>query len=160
MVRIQVPPLRERPEDVEPLAEHFRAEFSARDGGRVIGFAPDVMPALLNYSWPGNARQLRNAIERACALSSDSLIQMADLPVELHSGSGEEEARKPELGGTWQEMKARRVAAIESSYVEQLLTRHGGHVTHCAEEAGMSRSAFQKLMQRYDIKSRDFRGGS
>ena len=49
------------------------------------------------------------------------------------------------------------VAAIESSYVEQLLKRHRGHVTHCAEEAGMSRSAFQKLMQRYKIKSSDYR---
>ncbi len=160
VVRIQVPPLRERPEDVEPLAEHFRREFSARGGGRVIGFAPDVIPALLSYSWPGNARQLRNAIERACALSSDSLIQVEDLPVELRFGSGEEQTREVEPGGTWQEMKARRVAAIESSYVEQLLTKHGGHVTHCAEEAGMSRSAFQKLMQRYNIKSRDFRGES
>ncbi len=157
VVRIQVPPLRERPEDVEVLAEHFRSEFSTRYSGVITGFAADVMPILKAYSWPGNARQLRNVIERACALSADSLIQSSDLPTELHQGSAEDQAEKNELSGTWQKMKARQVAAIESSYVEQLLARHGGHVTHCAEEAGMSRSAFQKLMQRYNIKSRDYR---
>ena len=56
-------------------------------------------------------------------------------------------------------MKARKVAAIESGYVHHLLRRHRGNVTRSAEEAGMSRSALQKLMQRYGIKSNDFRGG-
>ena len=157
VVRIQVPPLRERPEDVDVLAEHFRSEFSTRYSGVITGFAADVMPILKAYSWPGNARQLRNVIERASALSVDSLIQSSDLPTELHPGASEDQAENNELSGTWQKMKARQVAAIESSYVEQLLARHRGHVTHCAEESGMSRSAFQKLMQRYNIKSRDYR---
>jgi DNA-binding NtrC family response regulator len=157
VVRIQVPALRERPDDVELLAEHFRAEFSARYGGRIDGFAPDVLPVLQVYSWPGNVRQLRNVIERACALSRESVIQLRDLPDELRNESSDGRGQAREFSGTWQEMKARQVAAIESSYVEQLLARHGGHVTHCAEEAGMSRSAFQKLMQRYNIKSRDYR---
>ena len=109
------------------------------------------------YSWPGNVRQLRNVIERACALSRVSVIQLRDLPDELRNESSDGRGQAREFSGTWQEMKARQVAAIESSYVEQLLARHGGHVTHCAEEAGMSRSAFQKLMQRYNIKSRDYR---
>ena len=62
-----------------------------------------------------------------------------------------------DFAGTFQEMKARQVAAIESTYLENLLRRHGGNVTRCAEEAGVSRSAFQKLMQRYGIKSVDYR---
>lgn len=59
--------------------------------------------------------------------------------------------------GTFQEMKARRIAAMESSYVEGLLEKHKGNVTHCSEEAGMSRSAFQKLMTKYGIRSSDYR---
>lgn len=56
-------------------------------------------------------------------------------------------------------MKARRIAAMEQTYVEALLKKHQGNVTHCSEEAGMARSAFQKLMQKYGIRSSDFRGG-
>ena len=58
---------------------------------------------------------------------------------------------------SFQEMKARKIAAIEINYIRALLRRHDGNVTHCAVQAGMSRSAFQKLMQRYDIKSSGFR---
>ena len=57
------------------------------------------------------------------------------------------------------QMKAEKVAAIERSYIEDLLRRNDGNVTRCAEDAGMARSAFQKLMQRYRIKSSEFRGG-
>ena len=60
-------------------------------------------------------------------------------------------------GGTFQEMKARRIAAMEKTYVEELLTKHVGNVTHCSEEAGMARSAFQKLMQKHGVRSADFR---
>ena len=60
-------------------------------------------------------------------------------------------------GGTFQEMKARRIAAMEKTYVEELLTKHAGNVTHCSEEAGMARSAFQKLMQKHGVRSADFR---
>ena len=55
-------------------------------------------------------------------------------------------------------MKARRIAAMERSYLEGLLTKHKGNVTHCSEEAGMTRSAFQKLMQKHGIRSSDYRG--
>jgi DNA-binding NtrC family response regulator len=60
---------------------------------------------------------------------------------------------------TFQEMKSRRVAAMESTYLEELLRTNGGNVTRSAEAAGMTRSAFQKLMQRYGIKSSEYRGG-
>ena len=59
--------------------------------------------------------------------------------------------------GTFQQMKARRIAAMEKTYVEGLLKKHQGNVTHCSEEAGMARSAFQKLMQKSGIRSADYR---
>ena len=82
-----------------------------------------------------------------------------DLPPELLSN---EPQARPEVVdsevGTFQEMKARRIAAMEQAYVEGLLKKHTGNVTHCSEEAGMARSAFQKLMQKYAIRSADYRG--
>jgi DNA-binding NtrC family response regulator len=158
VVRIAVPPLRDRPEDVGVLVEHFLERFGAPAGIRSVSSEADAV--LRGYHWPGNVRQLRNAIERACALGHPPELTLADLPPELRAepellplGAGGDEG----AGGTFQEMKARRIAAIESAYLEGLLKKHKGNVTHCSEEAGMARSAFQKLMQKYGIRSVDFR---
>ena len=157
VVRIEVPPLRDRPEDVEPVAHHILEELQARSGGSFRGFSDAAIVAMKGFAWPGNVRQLRNAVERAWALGSGEEIGVEDLPPEITGAAQaapEDDSSKSE---TFQEMKARRVAAIESTYLEAMLRRHGGNVTRCAEEAGVSRSAFQKLMQRYGIKSSDFR---
>jgi DNA-binding NtrC family response regulator len=157
VVRIAVPPLRDRREDVEALVRHFLQRFGAP--ARIERIAPDAMAALRSYTWPGNVRQLRNAIERASALGHPPELQLGDFPPEVR---GEEPAvlgaGGDGVGGTFQEMKARAIAELESSYVEALLKKHQGNVTHCSEEAGMARSAFQKLMTKYGIRSADFRG--
>ena len=86
------------------------------------------------------------------------MIRAEDLPSEIFDGVREVVAPATDgTASTFQEMKARKVAAIESTYVQELLRRNDGNVTRSAEEAGMSRSALQKLMQRYGIKSGDFR---
>jgi DNA-binding NtrC family response regulator len=162
VVRIDVPPLRDRREDVEPLAQHFLDEFRRANPSRVVhAIDAGALAALRAYTWPGNVRQLRNAVQRACALGSGPMIQAGDLPSSIFDEVREVVAPASDAssgnGGTFQEMKARRVAAIESSYVEELLRRNDGNVTRSAEEAGMSRSALQKLMQRYGIRSGDFR---
>ena len=87
------------------------------------------------------------------------MLGLQDLPPEIceEAEAPRSDAADPEVG-TFQEMKARRIAAMEQTYVEGLLTKHQGNVTHCSEEAGMARSAFQKLMQKYAIRSADYRG--
>ena len=158
VVRIAVPPLRDRPEDVEVLARHFVGKFGAKVG--VTGLSAATLAALRAFHWPGNVRQLRNAIERACALGQRGELQLADLPPELReqpAGVAVDDGES--IGGTFQEMKARHVAALESAYLEALLKKHKGNVTHCSEEAGMTRSAFQKLMQKHGIRSSGFRDG-
>jgi DNA-binding NtrC family response regulator len=161
VVRIDVPPLRDRREDVELLAQHFLDEFRrANPSCAVHAIDAGALAALRAYTWPGNVRQLRNAVQRACALGSGAMMQAADLPTEIFDEVREVVAPPAHAGadgGTFQEMKARKVAAIESSYVHELLRRNDGNVTRSAEEAGMSRSALQKLMQRYGIRSSDFR---
>ena len=156
VVRVDVPPLRARPEDIEPMAEHFRSKFCRENAIAIEGFAPDALAALRAFTWPGNVRQLRNAVERACALGRGPRVVAADLPADVR-GEPESAANEEDFAGTFAQMKARKVAAIESTYLEGLLRKHGGNVTHCAMEAGVSRSAFQKLMHRYGIKSSQYR---
>ncbi len=161
VVRIDVPPLRDRREDVELLAGHFLDEFRSANPSCVVhAIDASALAALRAYTWPGNVRQLRNAVQRACALGGGAMIRASDLPSEIFEEVREVVAPlsgEPASAGTFQEMKARKVAAIESSYIHELLRRNDGNVTRSAEEAGMSRSALQKLMQRCGIRSSDFR---
>ena len=160
VVRVEVPRLVDRAEDVPLLAEHFREAFVAKNPTcKVRGFATDVMEALAAFGWPGNVRQLANAVQRACALSSSEVIQMEDLTDEIAGRASQVRVTgKADLTQeTFREMKSRRVAAMECAYLEELLRKNGGNVTRSSEAAGMTRSAFQKLMQRYGIKSRDYR---
>lgn len=83
VIRINLPPLRERSGDVELLAEHFARNFAAELGRPVKGFTDEAMKALKNYSWPGNARQLENTIERAVIMGESESIGLEDLPPEI-----------------------------------------------------------------------------
>lgn len=83
VVAVTMPPLRERREDVPLLAEHFRERFSRRHGTRVEPFSTAVLRRLVEYPWPGNARELANAVERLVLLAEDGVVSPADLPAEL-----------------------------------------------------------------------------
>src|SRR5947209_6383015 len=87
VIKIDLPPLRDRPEDIPLLATHF-AEKYFRTEGKPKQFAPEAMEALLTYRWPGNIRELENAVERACVVSQDDLIRPENLPAEVTSGQG------------------------------------------------------------------------
>jgi DNA-binding NtrC family response regulator len=156
VVRIAVPPLRDRQGDVDVLVAHLLERFGKQAG--ITRIASDAAEKLRAYHWPGNVRQLRNAMERACTLGNAPELVLQDLPPELRGEQSVTPAEPTDAEvGTFQEMKARRIAAMEQTYVEGLLTKHNGNVTHCSEEAGMARSAFQKLMQKYAIRSADYR---
>jgi transcriptional regulator with GAF, ATPase, and Fis domain len=88
VIQIEVPPLRERPDDVPLLAEHFLARFRSTASRRITGFAPETLDAMTRYAWPGNVRELRNAVERAVVLGDRELIMAHDLPPQLLAGVG------------------------------------------------------------------------
>jgi two-component system, NtrC family, response regulator PilR len=94
VIRLNLPPLRERPEDVPLLAERFIQRFAAEMGKQVVGFTPDALRALTAYRFPGNVRELENVIERAVALSGSRVIGLGDLPESL---SGHASAPAPTL---------------------------------------------------------------
>ena len=88
VIHVVVPPLRARPGDIPPLADHFLGRLRRQVARRVTGFSPQAMEALTRHAWPGNVRELRNAIERAIVLGEGELIRVEDLPPPLSVGAG------------------------------------------------------------------------
>jgi DNA-binding NtrC family response regulator len=91
---IYLPPLRERPEDIEPLAAHFIARFSAEAGKRVAGISNPALDLLRAYNWPGNVRQLENAVYRAIVLSDGGYLELADFPQIVAQSRGRDESAR------------------------------------------------------------------
>lgn len=89
VVHIEVPPLRERKEDIDLLSMSFLSTFNSEDGRKIEGFTPAARKAMFSYSWPGNVRELRNAIEAAVVLTRSSLIDVDDLPPQVREMNGD-----------------------------------------------------------------------
>src|SRR5690606_28096471 len=146
VVQIPLPPLRERGDDVLQLAEHFLHELQAAPT-RVTGFSPEARSSLRRHSWPGNVRELRNVVERALALSNGHLIDVQDLPESLtapkppapQSHAGEPPVTREQV-----------IDQTEFDYLTSLLTSHGGNVSQAAQQAGMSRQGFHKLLKKHN----------
>ncbi|MBW2417593.1 MAG: sigma-54-dependent Fis family transcriptional regulator [Deltaproteobacteria bacterium] len=149
---VKVPPLRERKEDVELLAAHFLKERTPQRGRRIIGFTSAAVAAMESFDWPGNVRQLRAAVERACVVSAGERIDVGDLPPEV-SGARPLDDRLAKLADlTWSEaVEAGRVATARS-YLEEVLRRHQGRVSDAATHAGVERESFYRLLRRYNLK--------
>ena len=144
VVNIELPPLRERKEDIPLLAEHFLNKFAADNRKEVTGFSPDAMEFLLDYDWPGNVRELENAIERAVILVKDSLITVADLPQENLSL-----VRSASTGKNLKE--------VEKNHVLNVLRKTGGNYSEAARILGISRMTLYNKAKEYsfDVKKLD-----
>ena len=154
---VRVPALRERSADIAVLAAAFTEELKRLNRLPSLTLAPEAGVALNAYLWPGNVRQLRNAIESAVILASEETVRARDLPEFLRSAAG---AAAPEARADRRFRDAKRsvVEAFERAYLADLLKRHGGNVTGAAEQSGMLRSALQRLLRKHDLHSADFRG--
>jgi DNA-binding NtrC family response regulator len=143
-VEIQLPPLRERREDIAPLACHFLERKAAHYGKRIGGFEPDAMKALLDYPWPGNVRELEHTVERAVLMASGPAIAPADLNLGPRAGV-------PVAAGSETTLEAMELEEAERYLIRKALQRHDGNVTHAAESLGLSRSALYRRLQRYGL---------
>jgi DNA-binding NtrC family response regulator len=139
-VEIQLPPLRDRREDVPALAAHFLRRQAARYRSAVAELAPAALQALLDHDWPGNVRELEHVIERAVLLAQGGVVQADDLNLRRRRPDG----ASPLEGMTLEE--------VERLLVEKALVRHAGNVTEAAKTLGLSRSAFYRRMQQYGLK--------
>jgi DNA-binding NtrC family response regulator len=149
-----LPPLRERPEDIPVLAEHFARQVSEQNGWKPKTFAPQAIAALGRYEWPGNIRELRNVVERLLLLAEtevDSEAVALALPLAT--------ANTPRTmggGGTL----AQRVEAFERDLLPSELKRHNYNVTETAKALGLERSHLYKKCQQLGIDLRSLRSGS
>ncbi len=141
VVNIELPPLRERKEDIPLLAEHFLHKFAAENRKEVTEFSPDVIESLLAYDWPGNIRELENSIERAIILSRDSSITTADLPQENVSL-----VSSASIGKNLKE--------VEKTHILNVLRETGENYSEAARILGVSRMTLYNKAKEYgfDVK--------
>ena len=141
---IHMPPLRERPEDIPLLVEHFIDELCRKKGQRTDGIARDALQALTRYHWPGNVRQLRNAIEHACVTVSGDRISLLDLPPDVRSPDRPAPpVATPALSQEEQSERDQIVAALDQT---------GGNRTKAAKLLGTSRVTLWKKIGKYAIE--------
>jgi DNA-binding NtrC family response regulator len=139
VVPITMPPLRERPVDILPLAKHFLDHFNREFGKRVRELTPDAIQMLRAYDWPGNVRELRNVIERAMLLADGDCIGAAELPLEVSAPRQAAAASS----GTLEE--------VERGLLVKALERAGGNQSRAAAALGISRHQIRTRMLRYGL---------
>ena len=142
---IVVPPLRDRPNEVVPLAEHFARTTAAEQGRNPPVFADDARDALTGYTWPGNVRELRNAIERALVLCGDTLTA-ADLPDRLRDAG-----QRTRPVQTASDVRG-HLAEVERAAIVAALEADGNNQTRAARRLGLSRRALIYKMEKYGLK--------
>jgi two-component system, NtrC family, response regulator AtoC len=156
VVKIDLPPLRERPEDIPLLATHFCAKYSRPDeAAKLIG--PQAMEVLLNYQWPGNIRELENAIERACVTSRDNWIQVENLPRELVVQPASKLPVHIDLNRSLPQLLREVTASIEQQYICKALKKSRGNVGRCAGICGMSRRSITGKINEYKLNKAAFK---
>ncbi len=147
VVPIEIPPLRRRPEDIEPIAMALLERTGRELGRKVAGIEADAVAALRAYPWPGNGRELRNVVERALILKGDDEpICLSDLPEEIRSRSARHHGSPYVLLPEGIDL-----AAVERSFVEQALERCQGNQTRAARLLGISRFALRHRIDRYGL---------
>ena len=151
VVKIELPPLRDRPEDIPLLATHFAAKY-ARRGEAARTISPDAMEMLLTHSWPGNIRELENAIERACVTARGPSIQAENLPPRCWRRRAGEQPLPIDLTRPLPELLREMTANIERQYLLQALKKSRGNVGRCAKICGMSRRSVSAKLAEYAIK--------
>lgn len=146
VVSIHLPPLRERPEDIPLLVEHFVVRFSRDYGVEPKAVAPAAMQKLLDYHWPGNIRELQNVIERAFALSRAPAIEVEDLPAAIRNGA------PPVWQGREDEEGFPTLAEVERRAVAAALARAGGNKAEAARLLGIDRQRLYRKLEKYGLR--------
>ena len=152
ILRLTIPQLSERADDIPLLARYFLHLYGERHGKKVREISPKAMHKLSSYSWPGNVRELESVIHRSTLLCSSNRLEADDIDIQ-----------KPTLELAEREStnlraaKALAVERFERNYLAQLMSTHQGNVSQAARAAGKERRSFQRLLQKYQIASNQYR---
>ena len=156
VARIDLPPLRDRREDIPLLVEHFVDRHAAEMGRQVTGAEPEVVEVLSRYHWPGNVRELQNVLKRSLAMSRQSILSVEDLPDEIVVAAGDKSGA---ANGGFFHVRGQRIAAFEREYLSNLLRASAGDVSQAARDAHIPRGTFYRLLKKHDIDPEQFRNG-
>ena len=151
---IELPPLRERSEDVLLLAGHFLNRYAAELGKGTLRLSPEVEEVFTHYPWPGNVRELQNVLKRTLATMQGETISLEDLPEQIVAATsslpGEQEAG-------FMPLRERRLAAFEKEYFTHLLAACHGDIPAAARETRLTRGSFYRFLKRHGLNAADFR---
>jgi DNA-binding NtrC family response regulator len=157
VVPINLPPLRERLDDVPLLAAHFLKKYSEKNKKQIMSITPRAFGSLIHYSYPGNVRELENIIERAVIMEKGDSLSRIDLK---HPGMGGSAAVLPLIGSDilpFRKTKTEVVERFEREYFSQLLRMYRGNMSHAAKHANMNIKNFHEKMARYGLKKEAFK---
>ena len=143
-VEITVPPLRERRDDILPIAKHYSAVYSRKYGQGTKTFSPAAEQALANYDWPGNVRALRHAIERAVILTADDVLEPGDLQL-LETG------QVPASSAVTPIPTVLNLDQMEKEAIHRALRKHGFNISHAAKELGLTRASLYRRMEKHGL---------
>lgn len=156
VISINIPPLRERADDIPQLVKHFLGQLGRRNENVLSILEPEIIDKLKRYDWPGNVRELQNVVERLVCTASQNRVTSGDLPPEIISSecfyAGEELQASPVT--MYKQKRKQMLAEEESQQIISLLQKHQGNITRVAEETGFSRMTIYRKMKLYNI-SRD-----
>jgi DNA-binding NtrC family response regulator len=152
VIRLQIPPLRERPEDVPALAEAFLVRFAAELKRGELAFAPETLHVLQAYAWPGNVRQLKNAIERMAVLARADVLTPDLLPPEI---TGKPAATEAAEGDAADLSYREALVQFKRRLIQQSLARAGGNQTKAAEALGLQRTYLNRLIKELETGAAD-----
>jgi DNA-binding NtrC family response regulator len=146
VVTLRIPPLRERPGDIQQLAEHFLNLFCQEHGKTPKRLGPEALELLSRYAWPGNVRQLRNVMESVVVFHQGEVIQPGDLPVEVRESSALSAPGSPVQAVA---AEPRTMADIERQAILETLARTGGHRARAADVLGIGLRTLQRKLKEY-----------
>ena len=160
VVQIELPALKDHPDDIPLLVEHFLADITRRrfpDGEATLSVSPEAMRRMRSFPWPGNVRELKNSVERGGALADDPVLTVADLMPGAHKSvptviGGGSAAQFVDDGLPFKEAKQRVLDEFEAAYLTKLLEVHNNNVTRSAKAAGLTRYHLRELAKKYGIR--------
>jgi PAS domain S-box-containing protein len=150
VIQLTVPPLRERREDILPLARHFITHYNAKFKRQIDGLAQDAENLLLNHEWPGNVRELRNAIERAMIMEDSSVLRASSLPIALRGEEWKEMSFAASAAGA--ETNDLSLADQERRLVVQALENTEGNQTQAARLLSITRDTLRYKMKKFSLR--------
>ena len=155
VAHIDLPPLRNRKEDIPLLVEYHMRKFNTELKKRITGITPKTMELFMEYSFPGNIRELANIIERAFILAKNNQLELESIEdtIDKHIPVMEKDID----GKLFSEAKKDFLSLFENGYIEKQLHKTAGNVTDAAKLSGMSRQNFQRLIEKHHIKTDTFR---